>query len=415
MATSNPTTDPLQIVQVPLGDLRPDPANPRRIGDAELEALTCSLKEFGFVQPVIARHDDHVVIGGHQRLLAGRRLGWTTVPVIFVDLSPEQSHLLNLALNKISGDWDDQLLARLLADLQAVPDVDLSLSGFGDDEIAKLLKSLNAREKRDQPEHFDLDEALEQAQRGPRTQPGDLWLLGPHRVLCGDSTKPEDLARLLGGARAQMAFTDPPYNVAYGDHGGQQAGARKRRIANDAMSPEAWEPFCRGWARNLVESVDGSLYICMSTKEWPTVSRILAEVGAHWSDTLIWCKDRFTLGRADYQRQYEPLWFGWREGVTHHWCGDRDQGDVWQIPRPSVSELHPTMKPLALVERALSNSSQVGDRVLDLFLGSGSTLIAAERTGRVCYGCELDRLYTDIAIARWESFSGELAVRESAS
>ena len=206
-----------------------------------------------------------------------------------------------------------------------------------------------------------------------------------------------------------MAFCDPPYNVSLGDHGGQQRGQRRRRIQNDALPPEQWESFVRGWARNLLTAVDGALYICMSTKEWPLVSRVLEEEGAHWSDTIIWAKDRFVLGRADYQRQYEPIWFGWRQGVSHHWCGDRDQGDVWRIERPSASEAHPTMKPLALVERATENSSRPGDLVLDLFLGSGSTLIAAERTGRVCYGIELDPYYASVAIARFEAFSGETA------
>lgn len=151
----------------------------------------------------------------------------------------------------------------------------------------------------------------------------------------------------------------------------------------------------------------------MSTKEWATVSRVLEEAGAHWSDTIVWAKDRFTLGRSDYQRQYEPIWFGWREGAKHHWCGDRDQGDVWQIPRPAESPLHPTMKPLELVERALENSSQAGDAVLDLFLGSGTSLIASERTGRVCRGMELDPKYVDVAVARWESFTGLKAKKEN--
>ena len=161
-----------------------------------------------------------------------------------------------------------------------------------------------------------------------------------------------------------------------------------------------------------IANVQGALYVCMSTKEWPTVSRLLAEAGAHWSDTIIWAKDRFVLGRADYQRQYEPLWYGWPEGGTHHWCGDRDQADVWTIPRPAVSDLHPTSKPLALVERAIENSSRPGDTVLDLFLGSGTALIACERTGRTCYAMEIDPRYTDVTIARWRQFTGQEARRE---
>ncbi len=406
------TTATVEIENVDIESLHPDPANPRRIGKEELEALTRSIREFGFVQPVLARKADSAVIGGHQRLLAARRLGWKTVPVIFFDLSIEQSRLLNLALNKISGEWDQELLARMLADLKPVEDIDLSLSGFSEEELEKLLKSLDTREKKERVETFDLDAALEAAQAAHVAQRGDLWRLGDHRLLCGDSTNIGDVERLLGEKRAAMAFTDPPYNVSLGDHGGQQRGSRRRRIANDALTPEAWEAFVRAWARNLLDRVDGALYVCMSTKEWPLVSRVLEELGGHWSDTIVWAKDRFVLGRADYQRQYEPIWYGWREGASHHWCGDRDQGDVWNIPRPAESELHPTMKPLELVERAISNSSKPGEGVLDLFLGSGTTLIAAERTGRICYAMELEPAYVEVAIRRWEAFTGERAQKE---
>jgi DNA modification methylase len=395
----------LHVEYVALDDLRPDPANPRRISDREPEALTRSLQQFGFVQPVLARREDNTVIGGHQRLLAARRLGYKTVPVTFLDITLEQARL------RINGEWDNELLAHMQADLKDVPNVDLSLSGFADDEIAKLLRSMNAREKREREESFDLDAALEAARVAPRAQRGDIWALGDHRLLCGDRTDAADVAHLLDGKRAAMAFTDPPYNVALGDHGGQQKGQRRRRIKNDAMAPDEWETFCRGWARNLLSNVDGALYICMSCKEWPTVSRILAEAGGHWSTTIVWFKDRFVLGRADYQRSYEPLWYGWREGAQHYWSGDRNQGDVWTVRRPSSSEAHPTMKPLQLMERAIENSSKPGDVVADLFLGSGSTLIAAERTDRICYGVELDPHYASVVVARWEAFTGQMAVK----
>jgi DNA modification methylase len=299
----------------------------------------------------------------------------------------------------------------MVADLSSLEEIDLSLSGFGEDELAKLMKSLDHREKRERPETFDLDAALEAAQGAHGAKRGQLWQLGDHRLLCGDATDDADVARLLDGKRAAVCFTDPPYGVSLGDHGGHQRGARKRRIKNDALSPADFEAFCRGWAKNLPDNVDGALYVCMSTKEWPLVSRVLEEAGGHWSDTIIWCKDRFVLGRAAYQRGYEPLWFGWREGAKPYWCGDRDQSDVWNIARPSSSEAHPTMKPLELVERALRNSSGEGDVVLDLFLGSGTTLIAAERTGRVCYGMELDPHYAQVAVLRWESFSGGKAMK----
>ncbi len=403
-------TSSLTIEHIPIEKLRPDPFNPRRISDDELEALTRSIREFGFVQPVIARRDDCTVVGGHQRLVAARKLGYVSVPVVFVDLSLEQARVLNLALNKISGEWDEELLARLLADLNGGA-VDLTLSGFGDDEVKNLLRSLDHREKRERAEVFDLDAALEAARGAHAAKKGDLWVLGEHRLLCGDATDAEAVAQLMDGKRAQMTFTDPPYNVALGDHGGQQRGTRRRRLQNDALPAELWEAFCRAWSRNLLAATDGAVYICMSTKEWPSVSRALEQEGGHWSDTIIWAKDHFVIGRANYQRGYEPIWFGWREGAKHFWCGDRDQSDVWRIDRPSVSDAHPTMKPIELVERAIENSSRPGDVVLDLFLGSGSTLIAAERTGRISYSMELDPHYAQVAVARWEAFTGRKAAK----
>jgi DNA modification methylase len=399
----------ITVEEVPIDQLRPDPANPRRISNAELESLTRSLKEWGFVESILVRREDSTVIGGHQRLLAARKLGYKTVPVTFLDLTVEQARLLNLALNKISGDWDEELLARMLADLKPMEEIDLSLSGFSEDELERLLKKLDVREKREKVESFDLEAALEAARAAPRAKLGEVWALGDHRLICGDATDTAALSRLLDGKRAGMAFTDPPYNVSLGDHGGQQRGQRRRRLQNDALPPEQWEAFVRGWARNLLSNTDGALYVCMSTKEWPLVSRVLAEEGGHWSDTIIWAKDRFVLGRADYQRSYEPIWYGWREGAKRHWCGDRDQGDVWKVARASDNEAHPTMKPLALMEKAIENSSREGDVVLDLFLGSGSTLIASERTGRVCYGVEIDPHYCSVVLARWEAFTGGTA------
>ena len=402
------TAQQIQIEQLPIGDLRPDPANPRRISDHELETLTRSISEFGLIDPIIARREDKMVIGGHQRLLAARKLGYKTVPVVFADLTVEQSHLLNIALNKISGSFDQELLARLLKDLQEVPNIDLSLSGFEDDELKKLLKSLDVREKRDRPENFDLDAAIKDAQSAPVAKLGDIWLLGEHRLVCGDSTDKEAVQRLMAGAKAMMTFTAPPYNVNYGDH--RHTGASQRIIANDNLG-EVFEPFLEKACKNMLEFTDGAVYICMSSSELHTLQKAFIAAGGHWSTFIIWAKNTFTIGRSDYQRQYEPILYGWREGVNHYWCRDRDQGDVWQVDKPSASPLHPTMKPLALIERAIQNSSQAGDKVLDTFLGSGSTLIACERTGRICYGMELEPLYVDVAVMRWEAFTGEKAKR----
>lgn len=401
----------LQIIQVAIDDLFPDPANPRRISDEELEALTRSIREFGLVDPIIARAEDKTVIGGHQRLLAARRLGLTTVPVVYVDMSQDQARLLNIALNKISGDFDQELLSRLLSDLNSVPNIDLTLTGFDDDELKKLLKSLESRDKREQLETFDVDEALEAAQAQPIAQKGDIFILGDHRLLCGDATKAEDVDRLMNGCKAKMAFTDPPYNVDYGNHGGAPSEGIRRNIANDNLG-DNFEAFLKEACGNVLRITDGAVYICMSSSELHTLQNAFVGSGGHWSTFIIWAKNTFTLGRSDYQRQYEPILYGWREGAKHHWCGDRDQGDVWFIDKPVSNPLHPTMKPLELIERAIRNTSQPDDIVADLFLGSGSTLIACERTARVCYGMELEPAYVDVAVKRWEAFAGQKATKE---
>ena len=402
---------PLRVEQLPIADLHPDPGNPRRIGEDELAALTRSIATFGVVDPVLARRADRRLIAGHQRLVAARRAGLTTVPVILLDLSETDARLLNVALNRIGGDWDQDLLARLLIDLRATADRDLTLSGFAEADLADLLTRFDQRERRARPERFDLEEALAEYDReASGIAPGAGWQLGAHRLFRGDATDAAFVARCLGDGPAALVFTDPPYNVAYGAHGGRAPDAPARRLVNDAMPAEAWERFCRAWAASLTANAAGAMYVCMSSREWPLVCRALAEAGAHGSDTIIWAKDRFTLGRADYQRQYEPVWYGWPDGSQRHWDGGRDQGDVWSIPRPAVSPLHPTQKPLELVERAIENSSPPGATVLDPFCGAGTTLIACERTGRRGVGVEIDPRYVAATIARWEAFTGAAAV-----
>ena len=403
------TAQQIQIEQVPIEELRPDPANPRRISDQELEALTRSIREFGLIDPIIARREDKTVIGGHQRLLAARRLGYTTVPVVLVDLSQEQARLLNIALNKISGSFDQELLARLLSELNEVPDIDLTLSGFGEDELKKLLKSLDAREKRERMEDFDLEEAMKAAKRAPVAQRGDIWLLGEHRLGCNDSADHLAVGRLMGQSKSAMVFTDPPYNVDYGSS--KNPRHKIRSIENDHQSSEDWEAFCKAIFANLKLFNTGDIYLWGASGPDGMRMRLwLVEMGCHWSATIIWKKQQLVLSPANYQRMYEPCFYGWFDKSSFH--GDRKQTEVWEIDRPLKSDLHPTMKPLPLIERAIQNSSQEGDRVLDLFLGSGSTLIACERTGRICYGMELDPLYVDIARMRWEAFTGDKAHRE---
>ena len=391
----------LTIEQIPIGDLRPDPFNPRRISDEELDALTRSIREFGLVDPIIARREDSTVVGGHQRLVAARRLGLETVPVIYVDLSPEQAKLLNLALNKISGDWDQELLARLLGDLRDTPDVDVSLSGFGEDEVAKLLKSLDSREKRERPEAFDFDEAWEEATKDPGVQRGDVFRLGDHRIMCGDSADKADVAQLVATETARVMVTDPPYGVAY------EPGSRKRKrpIANDDLGKDQavfWTKAFSAWP------LAGDAYVF--SPSGPLIQTLCASIVAasiEHHQWLIWVKDRLVLGHSNYHYRHEHVFYGWK-GKTS-WQGSRKEDSVWEEERPQASPQHPTMKPVALCMRAIENSSGANDVVIDPFLGSGTTLIAAERSGRRCYGMEIDPRYCRVAIARWEAFTGEKA------
>jgi DNA modification methylase len=403
------------IEQVPIGRLRPDPANPRRIGEDELEALTRSIRQWGLVQPILARREDRAVIGGHQRLVAARRLGLKTVPVIWVDLDAHQAHLLGLALNRIAGEWDEQLLARMLTELQGADGVDLSLSGFGDDELKKFLASLDARERVDRPEDFDLDAALEEATRSPRCQPGNLWQLGEHRLLCGDSTDAADVARLMGDERAACMWTDPPYGVAY-----TGKTSKALRLANDV--PDGLEAVLRAAFAHATAVLEpgAPVYVCRpSGHEGLTFFQSFLGAGWQLHQELVWVKDSMVLGHSDYHYRHEAILYGWtqgpgRSGRGRHkgsrWRGGNDATTVFELDRPRASRSHPTTKPVELVTAMLTNSTSSGDVVYEPFVGSGSTLIAADRLSRCCYGIEIDPRYCDVALRRWERFSGQAAL-----
>jgi len=399
----------MMIGTVAIGDLRPDPFNPRRISDTELDALTRSIQEFGMVDPIIARRQDFAVIGGHQRLIAARRLGIVVVPVIFLDISSDQAKLLNLALNRISGSWDQELLARLLAELGSVPEIDLQLSGFADDEIAKLLKALEVREKGTLPETFDLDATLAAARADTGVVRGDIWQLGDHRMMCGDSADSGDVARLMAGQAATLMVTDPPYGVDYEGDQHFRPAKRKRPLANDDLGSDQaafWTETFRHWP------LDGDVYLF--SPSGPLISKLCASIeaaGIEHHQWLIWVKQKLVMGRAHYHYRHEHLFYGWK-GKTS-WNHSRSEDSVWEFDRPMASPEHPTAKPLALCQRAIQNSSQPNDIVIDPFLGSGTTLIAADRTGRRCFGMEIDPTYCRVAIARWEAFSGGVAEKVS--
>jgi len=365
----------------------------------QIQQVAASIREFGFVNPVLIRAD-YTVIAGHARLLAARRMGLPAIPVIVLaHLSDKQCRALAIADNQLAlnAGWDEHLLRSELAVLQA-EDFDLDLLAFDAAELARLLADSDS-----EPELADPD-AVPPPPSEPVTLPGDLWIMGAHRLLCGDAIHRETLDTVLEGETADMVFTDPPYNVAY-----QGKTARKLRIHNDALGEKFYD-FLRQTCVNLMAVCRGPLYICMSSSELHTLHRAFSDAGGHWSTFLIWAKHHFTLGRADYQRQYEPILYGWAEGAAHYWCGARDQGDVWNIARPMANREHPTAKPVELVERALDNSSRTGGTVLDPFGGSGTTLIACQRRRRRARLMEIDPRYADVICQRWQRFSGQPAV-----
>jgi DNA modification methylase len=444
--TTAPISPTLSVELVPIDDLRPDPANPRRISEEELDALERSLRQFGFVQPVLARRYDGTVIGGHQRLVAARRLGLTSVPVTWLDISVEQARLLGLALNKISGSFDDALLARLLADLQATPELDLTLSGFGEDEVRDLLRSLETREKRERIESFDLDAALAAANQAPRSKPGDLWVLGDHRLLCGDATNAADVARLLDGATPTLLATDPPYGVsldgswrdgvynglgpaepAYMQIDGQPepenatpaTGGRRGRTKghqNTTLSGDTRVDWSEAFA--FVHSLEVG-YIWHAGVHAGEVAAGLQAIGFEIVSQVIWDKGLFAMGRSWYHWSHEPCWVVRKPGAKVKFRGSRDQATIWRVPSPKMIMAgsvepkfdHPTQKPLLLFETPIRNHLRPGEGVYDPFCGSGTVLIAAERTGCRAYALEIDPRFVDVALARWEAFSGEKAVR----
>lgn len=383
--------------------LRPYERNARTHSDAQIDQIAASIAEFGFNNPILVDSTDGIV-AGHGRLLAANRLGLDQVPVVVLDhLSEAKRRAYVIADNKLAdlAGWDEDLLAAEVQALEA-DDFDMRLAGFTDAEISALLDW-------GQEEQGDLVDVIPDVPAVPVSRTGDLWILGCHRVLCGDATLLDDVERLLDGKQADMVFTDPPYNVGY--QGGVTVSDLERRISNDDLGSE-FGVFLLEACRVLMQVTTGSMYICMSSSEIDTLKSAFVSAGGHWSTFVIWAKDRFTLGRADYQRQYEPILYGWPEGQPHHWCGDRTQGDVWHCDRRGVNDLHPTMKPVELVERAILNSSLRGDLVLDIFGGSGTTLIAADRLGRSSCLVELDPRYVDVIVRRWQKTTGGEATLE---
>jgi len=385
-----------KIEQWPTDKLVPYARNARTHSDAQVAQIAASIAEFGFTNPILAGSDG-VIVAGHGRLAAAQKLRISTVPVVVLDhLTPTQRRALVIADNRIAENagWDDAMLQVELAALQD-DNFDLSLTGFDADALADLL----AGEETSTEGQTDEDSVPD---AGPSiTRPGDVWLCGNHRVICGDSTDASTYDALMAGELADMVFTDPPYNVDYANTAKDKMRGTDRPILNDNLGA-GFHDFLLAALTPTLAHCRGGIYVAMSSSELDVLQSAFRTAGGKWSTFIIWAKHTFTLGHADYQRQFEPILYGWPAEGTRHWCGARDQGDVWNIKKPHKNDLHPTMKPVELVERALRNSSRPGDIVLDSFGGSGTTMIASEKSDRKARLIELDPKYVDVIVRRWQ-------------
>lgn len=444
-----------EIKTVPIEDVKPYPNNPRD-NEKAVPAVAASIERFGFRNPILV-DGDGVIIEGHTRRLAAIKLGMKEVPVVYApDLTPDEVKALRVIDNKTAelAEWDEDILAE---EMVSLPDFDFGEFGFNVGELADM--GLDEKdEEYDYEEDGDGKPVVE-----VRTKRGDVWRLGNHVLMCGDSTSEEDVARLMGGEKADCLITDPPYNVNIGARGEQyeriaedtgkdyQCGHEDRRILNDNMSDEAFDAFLGPVFKRAAESLKpgAAFYVWHASPTQRAFENAMNAAGMEWREQLVWVKNAFTLGRQDYQWRHEPCAYGWMDGAAHTWVSDRSQttvadllpnaimkrragavvlklggkeyalkpdavveevkGTAMAFPKPTRSELHPTMKPVALIRYQMENSTHYGDVVLDLFGGSGTTMIAAERSGRKCRMMELDPKYATVILDRWEAETGKMA------
>ena len=398
---------PERIESWPLARLQPYAKNAKLHGDEQVAKIAASIAEFGWTVPCLVGEDGEL-IAGHGRVLAATQLGLAAAPVIVLGhLTEAQRRAYRLADNKLTelGTWDEALLSAELQDLLA-EDFDLSLIGFEDGELQALLTGEGEPEAGSSETEDDVPELPED----PVSRPGDLWVLGKHRLLCGDSTVATDVERVLNGVKPQLLISDPPYGVDYDPSWRNQAGAantkRTGKVLNDDRADwrEAWSLFQGDVA-----------YVWHGALHAATVAESLEACGFNIRSQIIWAKERLVLSRGDYHWQHEPCWYAVRAKGKGHWAGDRKQTTLWQIASKDqdATTVHGTQKPVECMRRPMLNNSSPGQAVYEPFMGSGTTLIAAETTGRVCYGIELNPAYVDVAVERWQVFTGQRAVLES--
>jgi len=394
----------MQIEQIGIATLIPFAKNSRTHSDAQVAQIAASIREFGFTNPVLI-DEANGIIAGHGRVMAARKLKMSEVPCIrLAHLTDAQKRAYVIADNKLAlnAGWDEAMLKLELADLKAL-DFDLDLTGFNADEIDALLAEKGTEGL------TDPDDTPEPPVE-PVTRLGDIWVCGQHRVMCGSSLEMTAMERLCGEQRVDMLLTDPPYNVAY-------TGKTKDAltIQNDSMGDEAFRTFLRDAfvTADAVLKPGAVFYVWHADSEGYNFRGACRDAGWQVRQCLIWQKNSMVMGRQDYHWQHEPCLYGWKDGAGHLWASDRKQTTLLKFDRPSRSEDHPTMKPVALFEYQLLNNTKGGDIVLDSFGGSGTTLIAAEKNGRIARIMELDPKYVDVIVKRWEDFTGQKAVLES--
>ena len=382
--------------------LIPFARNPRTHSDAQVAQIAASIAEFGFNNPILV-DTKAGIIAGHGRLLAARKLGLTEVPVIVLDhLSEAQKRAYIIADNQLAlnAGWDEALLRAELATLQQ-EDFNVGLLGFEDDELSRLLAAQDAT-----PGLTDED-AVPELPSTPVSLPGDLWILGNHKLLVGDATNPTDVERLVASDAADCVFTDPPYNVDY-----QGYTEDRLKIQGDRMTDAQFNQFLEKAFRSCrrVVKPGASLYVCHSSSRQREFQNALEAAGFEVRCQIIWAKNTFAWGFGRYKFRHEPIFYAHVAGQSDAWYGDKSQSTLWEEKKPAANRLHPTMKPVELIERALINSSKSGDIVVDFFAGSGSTLIACERHGRNARLMEIDSKYADVIVRRWQEYTGNSAV-----
>lgn len=382
----------MNIRKVPVSKINPAKYNPRKDlkpGDPAYEKLKRSMTEFGYVEPIIWNEETGNIVGGHQRYKILLEAGHTEVECVVVKLSSEREKALNVALNKVTGDWEFEALADLIKDLET-QDFDVTLTGFDAAEIDDLFSRVHDKDVND--DDFDVEAALEEE---PISKQGDIWLLGKHRLICGDSTKEEIYEKLMDGKKANLVLTDPPYGVAYDGSQGT--------IKNDNLQDEDFYKFLLSAFTNMenIMANDASIYVFHADTKGLIFRRAFEDAGFYLSGVCQWVKQSLVLGRSPYQWKNEPCLFGWKKKGKHKWYAGRSETTVWEFDKPSKNKLHSTMKPVPLMAYPIKNSTAVNAIVVDPFSGSASTIIACEQIDRIGYAIELEERFVDVGVKRY--------------